>query len=494
MITMHQMMIRPRKRAIFCDFSCSGDVQHHLEKNSALVFVKSLVVFITATIPILFAAVQPWVWSSYGLLMITAFIVTLWAGKNAYGIFSGRHLNRIIGIFLIWTLFQCLPLPFPVLSFFSPTRFDIFSKYMELTGNAPYWETVSYLPANALAWLTFLLALTLYHQVVRRLCTDRNFLKILVFTMIVIGLLEATYGLVQALVPSMGVLWVDYILDYMGNARGTFINRNHFAGFIEMIWPLSLGYTLAMTGKGHSFKKALASDLLNRQALMALVLVVLLLSLLLSRSRAGITGGLIGFITFWCTSRPKISHIALRTRILSGLTLFLLCVYCLAIGVGPIFERFLSIDDSSSRIEIWRDSLLILKDHPLGIGLNNYENVFQVYNQSNVTDRMVTYAHNDYLQLLIETGWIGFFTLIGGFIFYIGKSFRLIRRLDAKGDPTRFFLAVGAFSGIISMAFHSFFDFNLQIPANCLYFVLLMAILSFCTEQVKLKQHTENTH
>jgi O-antigen ligase len=289
----------------------------------------------------------------------------------------------------------------------------------------------------------------------------------------------------------MGVLWVDYVHDYMGNARGTFINRNHFAGFVEMIWPLILGYTIAMTDRGHSLKKALASDFLNQQALMALGIAVMLLSLLLSQSRAGITGGFIGLMTFWYMARPKIRRIALSNRLLMGGIVVVLIIYCLTIGVGPIFERFLSIDDSNSRIEIWRDSLLILKDHPLGIGLRNYENVFQVYNQSNVSDRMVTYAHNDYLQLLIETGWIGFFTLIGGFIFFIGKSFRLIRRLDANNDPMRFFLSVGAFSGIISMAFHSFFDFNLQIPANCLYFMALMAILSSCTEQVKCNQKTE---
>jgi O-antigen ligase len=97
------------------------------------------------------------------------------------------------------------------------------------------------------------------------------------------------------------------------------------------------------------------------------------------------------------------------------------------------------------------------------------------------------------LQLLIETGWVGFFILIGGFVFFTGKSFRLIRRFDAKADPKRFFLAVGAFSGIISLAFHSFFDFNLQIPANSLYFVTLIAILSACTEKNKRSPHLANT-
>ena len=251
---------------------------------------------------------------------------------------------------------------------------------------------------------------------------------------------------------------------------------------------------MAKTDRKHSFKKALASDLLNRQALLALGIVVLLLALLLSRSRAGIAGGLIGLLTFWFMARPNIRRISLYTRLMVGGIVVVLSIYCFTIGVGPVFERFLLIDDRNSRIHIWKDSLAIIKDHPLGIGLNNYENVFQVYNQYSASDKKVRYAHNDYLQVLIETGWIGFFCLIGGFIFFIGKTFRLIRRLDARCDPMRFFLAVGAFSGIISLAFHSFFDFNLQIPANCLYFVVLMAILSSCIEKVMALQHFTNTN
>ena len=450
-----------------------------------MTFIRILSLFIISTIPIIFAAVQPWAWSLYGFLMIAAFIFSSWTRGDQLYLNRKGYLNKYVVIFFIWTLFLCIPVPYQVISLLSPTRFQTLSKAWELTGSIPIRESVSYLSKNGLAWWVFLLSMGLFHIVVKDLCKDRKMLKHLVSVMIGIGLLEAVYGLIQALVPSMGVLWVDYVHDYMGNARGTFINRNHFAGFVEMIWPLILGYTIAMTDQGHSLKKSLASDLLNRQALMALGIVVMLLSLLLSHSRAGIAGGLIGLMTFWYMARPKIRRITLSNWLLMGGIVIVLFIYCLTIGVGPIFERFLSIDDSNSRIEIWRDSLLILKDHPLGIGLRNYETVFQVYNQSSVSDRMVTYAHNDYLQLLIETGWIGFFTLLGGFIFFIGKSFRLIRRLDAIGDPIRFFLAVGAFSGLISLAFHSFFDFNLQIPANCLYFFALMAILSSCTKQVK---------
>ena len=158
----------------------------------------------------------------------------------------------------------------------------------------------------------------------------------------------------------------------------------------------------------------------------------------------------------------------------------ILAIYSTKIGIGPIADRFLTLRGGDSRLYFWRDSLLIIKDHPLGIGLRNYEKVFPVYNLSNLSDKVVDYAHNDYLQLLIETGWIGFAAVLTGFLMFMGKSAYRIRRLNSQKDPMRVFLAIGAFSGLVSMAFHSFFDFNLQIPANCVYFVTLMAILYSC--------------
>jgi O-antigen ligase len=211
----------------------------------------------------------------------------------------------------------------------------------------------------------------------------------------------------------------------------------------------------------------LASDRLNRQALMALGIIVFLLALIFTRSRAGIVSGLVGFMAFSILARTGMKALALQTRVLMGGIIVLLCIYAMTIGVGPIVQRFLSLGaDSGSRMDIWRDSLPIINDHPLGIGLGNYENVFHVYNQSLTSDKTVIHAHNDYLQLLIETGWIGFFAIMIGFFIFLGKSARRIKKLDFRKDPLRFYLAVGAFSGLISMSVHCLFDFNLQIPAN----------------------------
>ncbi len=452
-----------------------------------MTLASGIMFFIVATMPILFAAVQPWVWSFYSLGMMVAFLGYFWRRNTGVrALVAGPMVALPAGLFFLVTLLQCLPLPDVAMAWFSPLRYRTVTAAAGLTGADNHWHALSYCVPTAFSWWSFLLGLFLFFLLVRHLCADGKTLERLTTLMIVLALIEAIYGVIQALVPSLGVLWVGYFNEYMGYARGTFINRNHFAGFIEMTWPLMLGVTMAMTERGRSLKRELASDRLNRQALMALGIVVLLLALLLSRSRAGITGGAVGLMTFWFMARPGMRRIARRTRWLAIATVGVLCVYCATIGLGPTFERFLSLGDGKSRIDIWRDGLSILKDHPLGIGLHNFETVFQVYNHAFVADKTVGYAHNDYLQLLIETGWIGFIILVGGCVYFAGKNYRLIRQLDADdADPKRFFLAVGAFSGMVSLAFHSFFDFNLQIPANALYFVTLMALLSACTAHLK---------
>jgi hypothetical protein len=69
---------------------------------------------------------------------------------------------------------------------------------------------------------------------------------------------------------------------------------------------------------------------------------------------------------------------------------------------------------------------------------------------------------------------------MGGFYMFLVSSFRKVRHMRLQADPIGFFLAIGALSGLVSIAFHSFFDFNLQMPANCVYFVMLMGIVDVC--------------
>jgi hypothetical protein len=414
--------------------------------------------------------------------MMTLFLIFMWQDRRRFTPFPCVGVNLTVVLFFSVTLVLCLPFPGYILSHLSLTRFQTLTTARVLLDSPPAWQTLSYAPRVSLAWWVFLLSLSLYFVVVRSLCAESKTLQRIVLVMMGVALIEALYGLIQALVPTLGVLWVDYFQAYMGDARGTFINRNHFAGFIEMVWPLALGFTMAQGGwgQGYTLKKILASERLNRQALLALGIVVLLLALLFSRSRAGIASALTGLLTFILLAHTGNKGMSRYTWLMLIGIVGMLIIYSVAIGVGSITERFFTLSDGDSRLDFWRDSLPIIKDHPFGIGLRNYEKVFPIYNVSMLADKRLEYAHNDYLQLLIEAGWIGFIAVLTGFLIFMGKSAYRIKHMNPHKDPMRFFLAAGAFSGLISLAFHSFFDFNLQIPANCVYFITLMAILCAC--------------
>ncbi|MBW2605455.1 MAG: O-antigen ligase family protein [Deltaproteobacteria bacterium] len=443
---------------------------------------RNIIFFIVATIPVLFAAVQPWVWSFYTACIVLAFLILLWQNKDGRIWKPPGMFIFSAGLFFAVTLCQSLPLPGSVLSFLSPFRYRVLEQSRAIIGNPSDLATLSYDPPASLAWWVFLLGLFLFFLVFRKNFTSDRNLKILILILLAVAFLEAIYGLIQALVPSLGVLWIDYIKAYLGDARGTYINRNHFAGFMEMMLPLGLAYTLAMGNwqKKISFKALISSDRPNFQFFLSIGLIVMALALLLSKSRAGIFGGVLGFLTFALLMRSSSGELPRSFWVIISVIVGMVSFYSLKIGIDPVLERFLRIGKETTRLDIWRDSMAMVKDHPLGIGLAAFKRVFPVYNVSNFSDARFIYLHNDYLQLLVEAGWIGFTALVGGFYIFLVKSVFKIRRMRLQSDPLRFFLSVGALSGLVSIAFHSFFDFNLHMPANCVYFVMLMGIVYNC--------------
>lgn len=478
----------------------------HSDYQPAVGFLLRLIL---VTVPILFGAVQPWVWSVYTVMVYAAFVMLVggqWSlvigqkkeNREEGGRRSevgdrqtGRWLTSDFGPltsglwwavagFLLLTLPACLPLPEGLAALLSPARMEWVRQSRALLDAAPGPAALSYAPAQSLAWWAFWLALALLFALLSRQLADRRFLTGTLWLLLAVAVAEAFYGILQALVPNLGVLWVSYLKSGMGNARGTYINRNHFAGFIEMLLPLLLGFALSRV-RWHgrpSLRRLLHSERLHQHLLMALALVLMALALLFSKSRAGITGLFIGLFVFFSLVRAGTHDMPRGVWWMSGFFVALTLLYGWHIGYGPIIERFLALDQNISRLDYWRDSLPIIAAHPFGIGPAAFETVFPLYNVSMATDaREAVYLHNDVLQLLVEAGWAGFALIAGAFALFMARMLGRIRRMDAVDDPRDFFLAVGAFAGLVSLGFHSFFDFNLQIPANAVYFVLLMAVL-----------------
>jgi O-antigen ligase len=86
----------------------------------------------------------------------------------------------------------------------------------------------------------------------------------------------------------------------------------------------------------------------------------------------------------------------------------------------------------------------------------------------------VEYSHNDYLQILTDSG------IVGGVIalWFIVLLFRAVGRAMKSTDPVLRSFALAGGAAIVSVLIHSLFDFNLQIPSNVLLFLVLTAVIS----------------
>jgi O-antigen ligase len=413
-------------------------------------------------------------------VIYAAFIVFIWQRSHVGSGAGFNGYSAAMGLFGVLTLFTCLPLSDRLMGVLSPVRHALLTQSRDLTGIDAVWPTLSYAPFQSLGWWAYLLGLVFLFVLLRVSFRSRRMLQWSLWILLGLAVIQGLYGIVQALVPNLGVLWVTYLKSGLGDARGTWINRNHFAGFMGMMLPLMLGFSLSRVRWGsHLRLKALVeSDRIHQHSLLLLALVIMALALLFSKSRAGIMSLFIGVGTFLFLIRGRDRKMPKRFWILVGAFFSLTLLYGLRMGFDPIIDRFLALEQGNSRLDYWKDSLAIIADHPLGIGLATFKYVFPVYNITSLTETVTPhYLHNDVLQLLVETGWPGFVLLIGTYLVFMVRSFRRIRRMDFYVDPMRFFVAIGAFSGLVSISFHSFFDFNLQIPANAVYFAVLLAMV-----------------
>ena len=115
----------------------------------------------------------------------------------------------------------------------------------------------------------------------------------------------------------------------------------------------------------------------------------------------------------------------------------------------------------------------------LGVGLGAYETAYPIYSRDDGaatlgTSYAVDKAHNDYFQVLADTG------VIGGALtlWFIISLFQAIFRASKSSDPLFQAIALGCGAGIFGLLTHSLFDFNLQLPSNALLFLLLAAVVS----------------
>jgi O-antigen ligase len=356
-----------------------------------------------------------------------------------------------------------------VVGYLSPNRWAAaLAARMAAAGSAGSWLAMSVAPAATMqrlldvapAMAAFVAAYEMGRRLSRRIWW-------LAAPIVVIASLESILGILQY-----------YLLRLESSglpmATGTYVNRNHFAGLLEMALPLAIAWAIASWRRGNSRSQNPGGPTL-RTALLLAVAAFLFMGMLASLSRMGILSTLVGLgamgAAWLFTQQADAVNPQRRWRwmapagVLVGVLMFLAFL-----SPGEMVQRFAEFAQtedltSDGRVQIWKDTVKLIVAYPLtGCGLGAYERglfAFKTVAPMNTVD----FAHNDYLQILAELGFPGFLlvTAVGGWILWSTLSAVIYRRGRSNWE-----LAVGLLGVFVAIGLHSLADFNLYIPANAL--------------------------
>lgn len=440
-------------------------------------FLRALILAPLVCLTILFGGARPWIWLGVtGLFFISLAVWQLRHELIPPGSMPRGVLAAALCLLSVPVL-QAIPLPQAVQELLSPFRAVWTRGLMEF--GTTFTTSLSYDPLATwthLLWWAFLLV---FAWLLHRAVTSRpGYPTWLLHALFLLAGFEALYGILQALIPSLGVLWdvsTSTGLAYKGYARGTFINRNHFAAFLGLLWPLLLGYLfIARTPRKMEFilgKRGGAQELMQKKAFGTFCLGLVLLGLIFSQSRGGILAAVLAFTLLYIFAgmRQKRVTAVLVTcwAVMAG--------YGAVIGFEGVSDRFTRIDtDAMGRYEIWKDGWAAVIDHPLtGTGLGTYPTVGRAYQNAMAPHQRAHHAHNDYLEATVEMGLPAAGALILGIWALWWYRAAILWRSRTTMDPDRLILAAASLAALGGYMLHAWAEFNNAIPANQLTAVMV---------------------
>jgi len=318
-----------------------------------------------------------------------------------------------------------------------------------------------------------LLALMIYFVVAVNVLKSHTRLHLTFIVLAWLGFALAFFGIIQKLTWNGRLYWVRPLSH--GAPFGPFVNYNHFAGLMEMLFALPFAYLLF---GGVSREK---------RSLWFFVAVMMAASIVVSLSRGGMLALGIEIIAFGFISRTlrRRFRAAGIPKAFALSALAAIALLALWISYDQVAARWKNLSASgpelsvAGRLEAWRNSWRMFRDHPVaGVGLGAFPTVYPAYGQSSAYRERLEQAHNDYLQLLTDGGIIG--GAIG--LWFLVELLLLVRRqwqrISADQTVSRLerSLTIGSLVAVLGLLVHSFTDFNLQITSNALFFLIMIAI------------------
>ncbi len=461
------------------------------------ILIKLILIFLIVFTPIAFGSVELRAFSlmELGILLI----IILWAIQSllrpalrrvqgspepymVQGELQSPHsafAMLFLSLFLFLILFQLLPLPSGVLKVVSPKTWAL--RHQLLITNSSFELSalsfpLSFVPfATQIEFFKWLTLIGLFFFLLRWRHSKKDVIRLIPIIMLV-GAVESLYGMFEFFTGHRHILHLDGSA-LISSVTGTFINRNHFAGYLLMVIPLSVGFLFSREalhrGQSMGWRHRLAS-LDGKTLLIGFAVVVMILSLLFSASRMGIVSLLLSFSLISFLFRdPQRGHRFSKTSVL---IFALALVWAAWIGLDAVISRFFSVSEGfEERWKIWVNTFQIFKDFPLfGSGLGTFVQVFPMYRSFHIRG-LVTHAENDFLQLASEVGLVGVGLLLILFLFLLYKAISGIRSLSHRESGR--YIGIGGLVGILALMFHSIAERNIQVPSNAFLYVFILAVV-----------------
>ena len=465
----------------------------HFERREfpfeAFFFWAWIVILIWSPIPL--GSNRPWAWS---LLEVAACgLAALWLACYAFGKVDltesfrrAKWFCALLGLWLIYQALYVVPIPLEWIAILSPEAAAMHHLTDGLSDPSS-WKTLSVDPyISTASWFkSFLYVITFVLTLL--VIGNRGRARQFAYALVLLAMVMSVYGLLLHLaeVPQS---WFGTPIPHAMQASATFPNRNHFAGFLEMTLAIGIGLLIAglrdtrvQTWK--QFLKHLLEWIFSAKMRLRLMLCVMVIALVATHSRMGNTAffasmmiaGVIGI---------ALSRHATRGTVVLLVSLIAIDVFIVGswfgveklaqrIGQTSILQNASETTDSlENRAEPAAYGLNLIKDYPItGTGPGSWYIAFPRYRGSDLAN-FFDYAHNDYVQFMAESGAIGGILL--GAIVVWSLVVALLAQYRRR-DPLMRGLSFAAIMGVTAILIHSSVDFNLQIPANAMLFMVLLA-------------------
>lgn len=303
----------------------------------------------------------------------------------------------------------------------------------------------------------------------------------LVIFLLTVGMIHVVIGAIQFRNGDNFML-ISFLqrYNYGRRASGFYVCPNHLAGLLEVL--AIFGLSIICWSRGPNWGKMVVGYAVG----------VCYLGVLLTGSRGGYLSITTSLAVFAALSLAIIRRASSRIFWgIGGAGLIAAILLALTVFFGVQKSDFLSgraqtiFEKRNVRVDMWKAALEQWKLQPLfGTGSGTYLFYGRQFRSDRVQQDAV-YVHNDYLHLLAEYGLVGavlFFVFLGSHLWNGWKNFKRLgpkrvavsHRLTSGGMA----LQLGALSAVSAYIIHSFFDFNLHIPANVLLLALVFGILA----------------